>query len=68
VSLNLPRRHTRFEGCLQDQPRRISHNGSWGPHWCGKRFPFDISHVRLLVATESRSLGLPQPDLPVSSG
>jgi hypothetical protein len=45
--LNLPGRNALFEGCLQEQPGPVSHNGALGPHWRGKLFPCDLRHEHL---------------------
>ncbi len=51
VSLDPPGWHALFEGRLQNESWQIRYDGSLWPHWCGQGFPFDISHVRLHVAT-----------------
>src|SRR4051812_18484788 len=59
ASLHLPGRHTPFEGHLQEQFGQVSHDGSLGPHWRGKRFPFDISHLRPHPRREREAGSLP---------
>lgn len=67
VSVNLPARYTLFEGRRQDQSVQISPDGSLRPHRRWKRFPFNISHARLHVATATSSGAVCHPELPIAS-